>query len=177
MKGENRGLLLVLNSCMWELHIIFLWIWTHVGLNFPFSFVFTDVSLFQGYRQDARSTLEHMSCVMLCPSCSLALLPTPPFIRILRLFVHGWQKVVVKYVPGAWWPQVLPCVHANLEDYTTDNRGDVGSWVREASMDVLEVGVVKVVCLPSDSCPDPSWWCVCLLLLVRTPMDVLEVGV
>jgi len=35
--------------------------------------------------------------------------------------------------------QALPCVHTNLEDYTTDNRGDVGSWVREAAMDVLEV--------------------------------------
>ncbi|EFJ45543.1 hypothetical protein VOLCADRAFT_94333 [Volvox carteri f. nagariensis] len=33
--------------------------------------------------------------------------------------------------------RVLPCLCASLEDYTTDNRGDVGSWVREAAMGVL----------------------------------------
>ena len=37
--------------------------------------------------------------------------------------------------------QVLPSLHAGLEDYTTDNRGDVGSWVREAAMAVLEPAV------------------------------------
>ncbi|GLI66672.1 hypothetical protein VaNZ11_010602, partial [Volvox africanus] len=37
--------------------------------------------------------------------------------------------------------KILPCLHASLEDYTTDNRGDVGSWVREAAMPVLALGV------------------------------------
>ncbi|GFR52318.1 hypothetical protein Agub_g14856, partial [Astrephomene gubernaculifera] len=33
--------------------------------------------------------------------------------------------------------KVLPCLTSSLEDYTTDNRGDVGSWVREAAMRVM----------------------------------------
>lgn len=33
--------------------------------------------------------------------------------------------------------QVYPCLHTALADYTTDNRGDVGSWVREGAMNVL----------------------------------------
>ena len=33
--------------------------------------------------------------------------------------------------------QVLPCMHGCMSDYSTDNRGDVGSWVREASMEGL----------------------------------------
>lgn len=33
--------------------------------------------------------------------------------------------------------QVMPCLATALEDYTTDNRGDVGSWAREAAMQVL----------------------------------------
>ncbi|GIL68790.1 hypothetical protein Vafri_22026 [Volvox africanus] len=37
--------------------------------------------------------------------------------------------------------KILPCLHASLEDYTTDNRGDVGSWLREAAMRVLAMGV------------------------------------
>ena len=41
--------------------------------------------------------------------------------------------------------QVLPCIHACLGDYTTDNRGDVGSWAREASMGALEA-VVQLLC-------------------------------
>ena len=32
---------------------------------------------------------------------------------------------------------MLPCLSAALEDYSTDPRGDVGSWVREAAMAVL----------------------------------------
>eukprot|EP00955_Chlamydomonas_euryale_P040586 351761-Chlamydomonas_euryale.AAC.1 len=33
--------------------------------------------------------------------------------------------------------RVLPALHAALDDYTTDNRGDAGSMVREAAMSVL----------------------------------------
>lgn len=43
--------------------------------------------------------------------------------------------------PTTWlWrmpAQVMPCLATALEDYTTDNRGDVGSWAREAAMQVL----------------------------------------
>lgn len=35
------------------------------------------------------------------------------------------------------FPQVLPSLHEALKDYTIDNRGDVGSWVREAAMQGL----------------------------------------
>lgn len=34
--------------------------------------------------------------------------------------------------------EVMPCLLRALEDYSVDNRGDVGSWVREAAMDALE---------------------------------------
>ncbi|KAG2492086.1 hypothetical protein HYH03_009582 [Edaphochlamys debaryana] len=37
--------------------------------------------------------------------------------------------------------KVLPSLAASLEDYTTDNRGDVGSWVREAAMGATEVAL------------------------------------
>ena len=33
--------------------------------------------------------------------------------------------------------QVLPALQGALKDYTIDNRGDVGSWVRDAAMEVL----------------------------------------
>lgn len=33
--------------------------------------------------------------------------------------------------------KVFPCLLAACEDYTTDNRGDVGSWVRDAAMSEL----------------------------------------
>ncbi len=35
---------------------------------------------------------------------------------------------------------VVPALMAALQDYTTDNRGDVGSWVREASLKVSASG-------------------------------------
>lgn len=47
-------------------------------------------------------------------------------------------------VPAVTPPQVLPCLHTCLTDYSTDNRGDVGSWVREAGMEAL-VSVVKLL--------------------------------
>ncbi|XP_052192957.1 tubulin-folding cofactor D [Diospyros lotus] len=34
--------------------------------------------------------------------------------------------------------EVMECLFKALDDYSTDNRGDVGSWVREAAMDGLE---------------------------------------
>ncbi|KAF5833816.1 hypothetical protein DUNSADRAFT_9763 [Dunaliella salina] len=52
--------------------------------------------------------------------------------------------------------KVLPCIHANLEDYTTDNRGDVGSWVREAAMDVLEALTLLVGERVQQDCPNTA---------------------
>jgi hypothetical protein len=40
--------------------------------------------------------------------------------------------------------QVLPCLESSLGDYTTDNRGDVGSWVREAAMAVMPPALAAV---------------------------------
>lgn len=34
---------------------------------------------------------------------------------------------------------IFSCFLTGLQDYTTDKRGDVGSWVREASMGALRV--------------------------------------
>lgn len=39
--------------------------------------------------------------------------------------------------------KVFQCLLKALEEYTTDNRGDVGAWVREASMHVLYFLVVN----------------------------------
>ena len=47
--------------------------------------------------------------------------------------------------------QVLPSLERSLTDYTTDNRGDVGSMVREAAMEVM-VGCLRL--LPP--CWDPA---------------------
>jgi len=35
--------------------------------------------------------------------------------------------------------EVYECLFNGMEDYTTDKRGDVGSWVRDASMLALRV--------------------------------------
>ncbi|GLC39358.1 hypothetical protein PLESTM_000887300 [Pleodorina starrii] len=40
--------------------------------------------------------------------------------------------------------KILPSLRSSLEDYTTDNRGDVGSWVREAAMGVLATAVAQL---------------------------------
>lgn len=34
--------------------------------------------------------------------------------------------------------EVMQCLFKALDDYSVDNRGDVGSWVREAAMDGLQ---------------------------------------
>lgn len=34
--------------------------------------------------------------------------------------------------------KVVQALFRALDDYAVDNRGDVGSWVREAAMDALE---------------------------------------
>lgn len=34
--------------------------------------------------------------------------------------------------------EVMQCLFRALDDYSVDNRGDVGSWVREAAMDGLQ---------------------------------------
>ncbi|KAG2446099.1 hypothetical protein HXX76_000699 [Chlamydomonas incerta] len=46
--------------------------------------------------------------------------------------------------------KVLPSLQSGLEDYTTDNRGDVGSWVREAAMAVLEPAVRALAAAADD---------------------------
>lgn len=41
------------------------------------------------------------------------------------------------------WPfikQILECFLEGLKDYTSDSRGDIGAWVREACMIGLQVG-------------------------------------
>ena len=43
--------------------------------------------------------------------------------------------------------EVLDTLLGALEDYATDDRGDVGSWVRRASMDAI-FAVVTAICLP-----------------------------
>ncbi|GIM10820.1 hypothetical protein Vretimale_14435, partial [Volvox reticuliferus] len=49
--------------------------------------------------------------------------------------------------------KILPCLHTSMEDYTTDNRGDVGSWVREAAMRVLATGVALLpICYCRKGC-------------------------
>lgn len=47
--------------------------------------------------------------------------------------------------------EVMPCLLGALEDYSVDNRGDVGSWVREAAMDALE-RCTYILCKRDFSC-------------------------
>ncbi len=42
-----------------------------------------------------------------------------------------------EHASGTLWGEVSAAMLAALDDYQTDNRGDVGSWVREAAMDSL----------------------------------------
>ena len=35
--------------------------------------------------------------------------------------------------------EVYECLLTGLEDYTSDNRGDVGAWIREAAISGLQV--------------------------------------
>ncbi len=36
---------------------------------------------------------------------------------------------------------ILPCLLETINDYTIDNRGDIGSWVRQASMEAMEISL------------------------------------
>ena len=42
-----------------------------------------------------------------------------------------------EHASGTLWGEVSAAMLAALDDYQTDNRGDVGSWVREAAMESL----------------------------------------
>jgi hypothetical protein len=37
---------------------------------------------------------------------------------------------------------ILPCLLESINDYTIDNRGDIGSWVRQESMEAIEVSLL-----------------------------------
>ncbi|KAL6981770.1 hypothetical protein U1Q18_023391 [Sarracenia purpurea var. burkii] len=41
--------------------------------------------------------------------------------------------------------EVMQCLFKALDDYSIDNRGDVGSWVREAAMDGLQI-CTRILC-------------------------------
>ncbi len=51
--------------------------------------------------------------------------------------------------------QVLPCYHTCLRDYTTDSRGDVGSWVRDTAMHALTRGLAALA-YQLDTYPPPT---------------------
>lgn len=50
------------------------------------------------------------------------------------LSVPASEKSLLDVIKNA----VVDCLFKALEDYSVDNRGDVGSWVREAAMEALE---------------------------------------
>ena len=33
---------------------------------------------------------------------------------------------------------IIPCLLETIDDYTIDNRGDIGSWVRHESMEAID---------------------------------------
>lgn len=50
------------------------------------------------------------------------------------LSVPASEESLLDFIKNA----VVDCLFKALEDYSVDNRGDVGSWVREAAMEALE---------------------------------------
>jgi hypothetical protein len=45
--------------------------------------------------------------------------------------------------------EVFAALLAALDDYSVDNRGDVGSWVREAALNALERWTLRMASVPS----------------------------
>jgi hypothetical protein len=45
--------------------------------------------------------------------------------------------------------EVFAALLAALDDYSVDNRGDVGSWVREAALNALERWTLRMTSVPS----------------------------
>jgi hypothetical protein len=79
-----------------------------------------------------------------CASGFLCELPQPSHLFLCT--VHMWPYQLLAFIIASRRRlpllldvalQVLPCLRACMCDYTTDNRGDVGSWVREAAMQAL----------------------------------------
>lgn len=90
----------------------------------------------------------------------LSLVPSEPSIRAAGLnpIIIGWSesrrdsvKAIGTVITSVGFERILPhslrrifeCLLKALDEYTTDNRGDIGAWVREASMIVLHNFVTK----------------------------------
>lgn len=55
---------------------------------------------------------------------------------------NNWQQgIPVNVINPA---TLYHCLLQNMEDYTTDKRGDIGSWVREAAMSCLKVLTIRM---------------------------------
>ncbi len=93
----------------------------------------------------ARRLAQDLPCLHTCQRPTLRnrwlrspLSPLPPLagLPLPARFPH--QRPTFTITPSidtpTLTPQVFPCLHACLQDYTLDNRGDVGSWVREVAM-------------------------------------------
>lgn len=91
---------------------------------------------------------------------SLALVPLERDVRAagLNIIILNWSEsrrdsvkalgnvvktVGVENFSDEQLKKIFDCLLEALEEYTTDNRGDVGAWVREASMHVLHYLVVN----------------------------------
>ncbi len=60
-------------------------------------------------------------------------------IRGLSTFLHNSERKLADYLDVSLSERVLAVLLTALDDYTTDARGDVGSWVREEAMQVLSL--------------------------------------
>jgi len=60
-------------------------------------------------------------------------------VRALSKVVHtvGYNATIDSFADRQHFNKVLECLLQAMDEYTLDNRGDIGAWVREASMTAL----------------------------------------
>lgn len=55
-------------------------------------------------------------------------------------FRYLLHKYIVSFGNPEYFNKVVDCFLKALDEYTLDNRGDIGAWVREAAM----TGILKL---------------------------------
>ncbi|QDZ21898.1 tubulin-specific chaperone D [Chloropicon primus] len=61
-----------------------------------------------------------------------------------------------KSLTGLLYDKMIPCLLETINDYTIDNRGDIGSWVRHESMEAIEVSLSALGSVAGEDDRSPS---------------------